>query len=445
MNVASKPIIALLVSIMTFGVAMAQDEFETVDTVKVCEVLEDSVPRLSVSDSLLMARGDFEVFDQPLDLPETFFMPAVYDHYDFFKPLTVGEVVHTDKDWMRWIEDYEVLSRRMKMMRQNLFFKHPEVVRYNMATLPEPPAPYVAVLDPTDFTITVREDYTPAQAPTLQAEEVKKKHWIRKFQASLQFSQAYVSPNWYQGGNNNLNALASIVYNVKLNEVLHPNLLFETNMQYKLGMNNAPNDSLHKYNITEDLFQVNSTFGIKAAKRWYYSLTGQFKTQMLNSYTTNTNNLASAFMSPGELTLGLGMTYSYTNPKKTLSVNMSLAPISYHLITCLNRRINPATYGIDKGRRVANQFGSTVDATLKWTIAYNITLNSHLFGFTDYHSAQIDWENTIAFAINNFLTTQIYAHLRYDSQTPPTADKRWKKLQLKEIFSIGFAYSFSSI
>lgn len=431
--------------ILTFFVSVSLASHAQDEILKIALEEPDSVV-ISVSDSLLMAHAnDIDIFDNPLELPDVFFMPAIYDHYAFFKPLTIEENTHAGKEWQRWLEDYDVLYRRMKMMRQSLFFEHPEVVQYNIATLPEAPAPYVTVLDPKDFSISVREDITPAAAPTLTAEEVKKRHWIRNFSASLQFSQAYVSPNWYQGGNNALNALASIVYNVKLNDALHPNLLFETNFQYKLGINSAPEDTVHAYNITEDILQINTTFGIKAVKHWYYSLTGQFKTQVLNSYATNSHNLASAFMSPGELTAGIGMTYTFENPKKTFGVNASIAPVSYHLITCLNHHMNPANYGIKDGRRAENQFGSTVDMTLKWKIAYNISLNSHLFAFTDYHSVQADWENTLAFAINSFLTTQIYAHLRYDSQTNPIPDTRWKKLQVKEIFSIGFAYKFSSL
>ena len=409
------------------------------------ELQPDSVS-VSVSDSLLAVHAnDFDIFDQPVNLPDVFFMPAIYDRYNFFKPLDINENTHAGNEWERWIEDYDVLNRRMLMMRQALFFEHPEIVQYNLATLPEAPAPYVAVLNPTDFSVSVREDITPAVAPTVKAEEVKKKHWIRNFKASLQFSQAYVSPNWYQGGNNNLNALAAIIYNVKLNDVYHPNLLFETNAQYKLGMNSAPEDSLHAYNISEDVLQVNSTFGIKAAKRWYYSLTGQFKTQLLKSYTANTNDLSSAFLSPGELTIGLGMTYTYENPKKTFSINTSIAPLSYHLLTCINSKMDPTTYGINAGRKFKNQIGSTVEMTMKWKITYNIALNSHLFVFSDYNSLQADWENTLAFTINKFLTTQIYANLRYDTKTPKIPDSKWKKLQVKEIFSIGFAYSFASI
>ncbi len=408
---------------------------------------QDSV-MVSVSDSLLQVyqEDSEEIFNLPVSLPDVFFMPPVYDKYSFYTPLTVAEKVHSGDPAMRWIEDYDVLARQMQTLNQTLFFNHPELVHYNMATLPEAPKQYITELDPSDFSITIRETVTgPADVPTIAPVEVKKKHWIRTFSANLQFSQAYVSPNWYQGGNNNLNALANIYYNVKLNEAYHPNLLFDTTAQYKLGMNNAPDDSINAYNISEDVLQLNTTFGIRAVKRWYYSFTGQFKTQLLNSYTSNTRDLKSAFLSPGELTAGVGMTYAYENAPKTIKFDASIAPVSYHLMTCINHRIDPGLYGIDEGRTSVSKFGSTVELKLGWRLSYNIMFTSRLFAFTDYDSFYADWENTLAFEINKFLTTQIYAHLRYDTQTPRVEDTNWKKLQVKEIFSIGFAYKFSSI
>lgn len=50
-------------------------------------------------------------------------------------------------------------------------------------------------------------------------------NWLHNFDASLQFSQAYVSKNWYQGGNSNLNAILNVLYNVSLNQKFHPNLI----------------------------------------------------------------------------------------------------------------------------------------------------------------------------------------------------------------------------
>ena len=210
-------------------------------------------------------------------------------------------------------------------------------------------------------------------------------------------------------------------------------------------MNSAPDDSIHNYSISEDLFQVNSTFGLKAAKRWYYSLTCQFKTQLLNSYPSNSREVRASFLSPAELTVGLGMTYNYANTKKTVTFDASIAPLSYNMRICRDRRIDPAIYNIDNGRRVQNNFGSSAELKFFWKLTYNISYTSRLFAFTDYDSAQADWENKLAFEINRFLTTQIYAHVRYDSSTPPCDSEKWKKLQVKEILSIGFAYKFSSI
>ncbi len=378
-------------------------------------------------------------------LPEAFFTPAVYRTYTFEEPQSVLTPDFTGNPATRWLEEQGAMQRNMDRLQRSLFFGHPEFVQYNITMLPEAPKEYHAVVNPEDHTITIVENISVPAAPTVESTVVKKRHWIRSFNALLQFSQAYVSPNWYQGGNNNLNMLANIYYNVKLNQEYHPNLLFETTAQYKLGMNSAPDDEVHNYNISDDLLQITSTFGLKAAKRWYYSVTGNFKTQVLNSYPSNSYDLRSAFLSPGELTIGLGMTYGYANAKKTITFDASIAPISYHLKTCINKRIDPTLYNIKAGHRSESDFGSSAELKFFWQIAHNISYTTRLFAFTDYDSAQADWENRVSFDINRFLSTQIFCHFRYDTATPPCEDKNWKKLQIKEILSIGFSYKFSSL
>ena len=407
------------------------------DTIRSIEEIDawlanDSIPR----DTVMVMKP----------LPDFFFSPAVFCEYIYADTVAPFTPDYSGRPELRWLEEFNARERTMRNAQRYFFNNHPDKVRYNIALLPEAPKEYHAVLNPEDHTIEIKEVIKDApMAPTIAAAEVKKRHWIRTFNASLQFSQAYVSPNWYQGGNNNLNMLANIYYNVKLNPEYHPKLLFETTAQYKLGMNSAPDDSIHNYSISEDLFQVNSTFGLKAAKRWYYSLTCQFKTQLLNSYPSNSREVRASFLSPAELTVGLGMTYNYANTKKTVTFDASIAPLSYNMRICRDRRIDPAIYNIDNGRRVQNNFGSSAELKFFWKLTYNISYTSRLFAFTDYDSAQADWENKLAFEINRFLTTQIYAHVRYDSSTPPCDSEKWKKLQVKEILSIGFAYKFSSI
>ena len=403
--------------------------------------------QLSVSDSLLQVYESslYDLFDQPLTLPAVFFMPAVYSSFEFDNPLAIGDTIHSGNPALRWVEDAAVLSRQATSMRHYLFYQHPELVRYNLATLPVAPQQYVTSVNPSDFSITTVPVEMTTTAPTIAPEQVRRRHWIREFSTSLHFSQAYVSPNWYQGGNNNLNALFNIYYNVKLNQEFHPNLLFETTALYKLGLNNAPDDELHSYNITEDLFQINTTFGLKAAHRWYYSFTGQFKTQVVKSYKSNTNTLKSAFLSPGELTAGIGMTYNYVNKPKTFTFDASLAPISYNLKICTNDLVDHSTVGVDEGHTTKHSFGSTAELRISWKMARNISFASRIFAFTNYDYFQADWENTLTCDITRYFTTQIYAHARYDSHTPRLADSSWHKFQLKEIFSIGFSYKFSSL
>ncbi len=276
---------------------------------------------------------------------------------------------------------------------------------------------------------------------TSLAPEIDRKIWIQSLAVTAQFSQAYVSPNWYQGGNRSLIMLVNAAYNVKLNQHYYPNLLFETSAGYKLGTNTAPDDTIRSMNISEDLLQINSTFGYKAARRWYYSLNLQFKTQLFNSYPSNSDKLKSAFLSPGELNLGLGMTYNYQNDKKTFDFNATIAPLSWQLSTCISQRINEESYGIRPGRNARCEYGSNAEYKLSWKITYNIKYQSRLFLFSDYSRFQGDWEHTLSFNINRYLSTNIYAHMRYD--TSSVRDGGWSKFQFKEILSFGFAYTFA--
>ncbi len=153
--------------------------------------------------------------------------------------------------------------------------------------------------------------------------------------------------------------------------------------------------------------------------------------------------MTASFLSPGDLTVGLGMTYAYENPKKTLQFNASIAPLSYNLKTCINdTKLDPKSFGIEEGRRTKSEYGSSSELTLRWKLAYNIEYFSRLFVFTDYEQLTGDWENTITFNINKFLSARIFAHLRYQSLQAPEVEG-WRHWQLKEILSIGFSYKFN--
>lgn len=319
----------------------------------------------------------------------------------------------------------------------------PYTIDYSYWSLPEP----VRLPDDDHSVAAMIRDQKLPQPVTDEAEiagaDLAKIHWLHAAGASVQLSQAYVSPNWYQGGTNNLALLVGLNWNVELNKVYHPKLLFNNTISYKLGINSTPQDLYHSYNVTQDIFQWNMTTGYQAHNKWFYSFTAQFKTQLFNTYPKDSEVRKASFLSPSDLTLGLGMTYASINAKKTFKFDASISPLSYNLKTCIDTQVNPMSYGIEEGRRVVSQIGSTAELVVDWTIASNIKWKSRLFLFSDYKYFLGDWENTLSFSINRFLSTQIYLHLRYDSSTE-TEVPNWQNWMLKEILSFGFAYTFSS-
>lgn len=381
-------------------------------------------------------------------LPLSFFLPAVFDGYTILEPadsttyLQQSSRLPAAADWLARQNRHADFLQRIK---QNYLINNARDVEYVASTMKRPPEKFIGIVDPSKRKVSVSVDKVDlSELSTDVNVEPERRNWLHDFNGALQFSQAYISPNWYQGGNNNLNAILYVFHNVKLNQNFHPNLLFDTTIQYKLAANNAPTDSIHDINISEDQLQLNSKFGVKAFKKWFYSVAVDFKTPLLQNFKPNQHELSAALMSPGELNVGLGMTYNHVNKPKTFSTDVSLAPFSYNLKTCLSPNINPADFGIDADKKTVSQFGSSGEVKLKWNVVKNLTYTSRFFVFTNYDYIQGDWENTFEFTFNRFLSTRIFAHLRYDSSVPPLDNSKWKRWQFKEVLSFGISYKFST-
>lgn len=377
-------------------------------------------------------------------MPLDYFTMMVYGDYQSLPDLTLKKTERDSNfaEAFQWIDDYRASDAVLRHVYQNTMLQDPYSIKYNAAYLPEKPPLYTAFVDPTTMRIEFAEQKV-TEKPT--GPETVRKNWLHKFNASLQFSQAYISPNWYKGGNSHLNMMGQLMYNLKLNTKFYPNYLFDMTAQYKLSLNSTPEDSIRSYNISEDLFQFNLTAGLKAYKKWYYSTNITFKTQIFNRYPANSREMRSAFMSPGELNVGLGMTYNTTNKKKTFTLGMSISPVSWNLKTVLNNRIDPVTYGLETGRKTLNNIGSSFECNYSWKMAWNVTYRSRIFAFTDYSYVYGDWEHTFDFAINRYFSTQLYVHMRYDTRTQRQPDTRWHKFQLQEVLSFGFSYTIGTI
>ncbi|MDE5794327.1 MAG: DUF3078 domain-containing protein [Muribaculaceae bacterium] len=344
----------------------------------------------------------------------------------------------------RWLHDALTQSRISGDYMYSTMVYSPHTVEYTYWDLPVPPrlpeddvtlATYIRNLDLPEVSVS------DALLPEF---EQKKKHWLHKFNTGLQFSQAYISKNWYQGGNDYLQLLYNFYWDVQLNPTYHPNQIFQSTVNYKFGINSIEKNAVgRRYSISEDNFQYNAKYGFKAFKKWFYTLTGQFKTQFFQNYKTNTDIRSASFLSPADLNLGLGMTYSYANKKKTFNLSASIAPLSYNLKVCIDERIDPTQFNIKPGHKTNNEFGSSGEVNMTWQATSNISMRTRLFAFTDYDYFQGNVETTWDFAINKFLSTQIYINMRYDSSSDPEICK-WHHWMMKEILSFGLSYTFST-
>lgn len=345
----------------------------------------------------------------------------------------------------RWLSDAQRATSFEEYHLNRFVVNHPELVRYNIATLPEAPKIYVITSKPGQITLSLEEITIDPQEQKMPLTHIDVKNWIHHFHGALQLSQAYITANWYAGGSSNLTFNADVSWEVKLNPNKNKNLMFENLIRYKLSMTSAPKDWPRKYTISEDEFKINTKFGRRATrnKKWYYTAQLQFSTPLLNNYFDNTWDMSAAFLAPGELNLGIGMTYNTTSHNKRIKFQFSGAPLSYNL------RINRVPDRIDSkevlgmpnpGDKTWSQFGSSVECKLEWLIVTNLTWKSRFWLFTDYSNVQSDFENTLNFAFNRFLSTQIHVHLRFDNSCFP--DPTWGHWQLKEVLSFGFNFKY---
>lgn len=342
-----------------------------------------------------------------------------------------------------WLKVGKRANEQMRDLRYSYMIDHPFKIRYAYWKLDKRRKIKEADQSYSAFLRSMRLPGVDTSKAVIAEVGSNRRYWLHFFNTGLQFSQAYISSNWYQGGNNYLSLLFNFDWNVELNTVYNPKLLFQSALSYKLAINSNPKESLHSYSITQDNFQYNLKAGFKAFNHWFYSLTMQVKTPFFKSYPADSESMSAAFLSPGTFNFGLGMSYTLVNKKKTFNFGLSIAPLSYNLKTCVNSALDPTLFGIKKGSTSLSEIGSNAEANIRWNIASNILLTSRIFLFTDYKYFQADWEATIQFNINRFLSTQIYLHPRYDSSTNFNSS-RWHYWMLKEILSFGLSYTFST-
>lgn len=387
------------------------------------------------------------LFYNPLFLPMIFngrMLPRDISFYNPDKDYEPGKLIDKDKTFEPRLERSDFIQK----IRRNYYTDHPDRVKYSILNFES--LPQVA----TDDEI-VRETFNPfrellrsetaysLEAPGVELTTINRKYWVRSGEHSFQFAQNYFSDNWHKGGTNNLNFNS---YHVLRANYKKDKVRFNNTLEWRLSVFNAPDDSLREYRIGNDLIRYYGDFGLDAfAKGWSYSMNMEAKSQLFNSYPTNSNQLRSALLSPLYVNAGVGLKFNLD--KKSEKVrgrrvrwDLALAPISLNFKYVSNDSVDVVRFGIPENKKYNLDMGTTVTSILKYDITRYITWDSRLTYFTSYDKVEAEFENSLNMALSNAFSTRVYLNVRFDDGVPPHPDLKY--LQYNQTLSFGLNYKW---
>lgn len=284
-----------------------------------------------------------------------------------------------------------------------------------------------------------------------------------------------------KGGENNISLSASL--NIKH---IYKKNLFTLDSKFDAGYGQVYQAS-DKWFKNNDFFKltVNPSwdFGKEGPrKNWAYSASIVFNSQFDKGYANRTEakngNLKSSFLSPADLTVGVGV--KFTSPEKKFPIKINIDPLSCQTKFVLNPELrscsidslgnvspikNPYGMLFDKNKEKkpglshykSSRFegGSSISISLdvyfdkKNIVRYRTDMSSFYGWITDitrksqYEGTEpykhiiptFKWNNTFDIALIKYLTLQLKCDLYYDRQEVDA-------LQISYFTSIGLSYTF---
>ena len=367
-------------------------------------------------------------------------------YYKLFAPLTFYHSVAAGQLAMN--AEVDETDEAIDDALMNVYLNRPDLVQVTETEQEESGTLRQDIIDqPVVQQVTMVQQAMPMpDAPEADPVEVaveKPKFWNYKGDGYLQFMQNYVSGNWYKGGESNYAAVGSLT--LEANYDNKSKWKWDNKLEMKLGFQTSRSDSLHKFKANEDLLRYTGKVGLQAAKRWYYTLQVLAYTQFSRGYKTNDAKIYSDFFSPFNLSVGLGMDYKVEWFDKKLTGTINISPLAYNYRYVGrswfdNDKWFPARYGIDEGKHHLSDFGSQLTASLEWKMNDVLTWKTRLYGFTSYHRAEIEWENTFTLKVSKYISANLFLFPRFDDSNNWDDDLGY--WQFKEYSSLGFSYNF---
>ena len=267
--------------------------------------------------------------------------------------------------------------------------------------------------------------------------------WKISGNSSLQFTQNYLSDNWYKGGETNFTGNFAVTLRANYND--QRKISWENTLDAQLGFQTTETDKNRTFRPSSNLLRYSTNAGYKAWKSLYYSLQVILQTQIAPNYQKNSDKVVSKIFSPLEVTIAPGMKYEIAwGKKKQFTGTLNVAPLAMKVVYVGDDDL-VTNYGIEAGKNQKTTFGPNVTLNTKWQICKQIAWTSRVYWMTNYDYDILEWENTVNFSVTKLITAQLYIYPRYDD-----SNKNYRSgenhdgtyLMFKEWFSLGLAYSF---
>ena len=281
---------------------------------------------------------------------------------------------------------------------------------------------------------------------------VKPNYWKFSGRTSLTFTQNFLSPNWFQGGESNYTMLATVDLDMNYDDL--DRISWTNHFDFDLGFATYPSDEYHKFKTNSDKIRLESTFGYKLIKNLDLAAKLKGETQTLPNYPSNSPDFISNFAAPLDVNASIGLNYKPTFGNFKLEVY--LAPISSYNFRYVHYDNLAYSFGlpVDENGVQSHQrhdFGTQLVVTLP---TYKLTsfldvysrLEYYLSGYTQGDLRNFfQWETKFNVALSKYFTASLMLHTRFDDSVVLSDDevsKKWGYWQLKELFTLGVAYAW---
>ena len=270
------------------------------------------------------------------------------------------------------------------------------------------------------------------------AEEAQKAVWNKGIATTIGFSQLSLM-QWAAGGAGQLtlNTYADLYANLTKGRVIWANEL-----QAGYGFIESFETGFKK---SDDRLIFDSKLGYKAAEKLYLSAVYNFRTQFAPGFSGD--ELVSDFFAPAYTSLGLGIDYT---PVKNVAINF--APLTGK-VTMVRPEELRTRYGNAADQFARFELGAQLKVDAKLEVE-NFKVGTSLVLFSDYLNKplniKVNWDVNAEAKITKFFSVTLRTNMIYDDNVlvpklkKGTVDQYYdgKGIQFKELFSIGFSYTF---